>query len=98
MREHTSGGQKCARYTLSHFAYKIEAAFACESRSTASRLEYLIKRLTKSQKEELNLTEELEKSLGEGIDLEDHSIVSLSLANKKTGLLCIKQSLFFFCQ
>ncbi len=77
MREHKSGGKKCAKYTLSHRPCKIEAAFASDDRSTASRLEYLIKRLTKSQKEELILTGEFEKLLGERIDPENYNIINV---------------------
>lgn len=57
--EHCSGGEKAARYTRTHKAGKIEALWSSENRSTASRLEYCIKRLRKEQKEKLVQTGDL---------------------------------------
>lgn len=42
---------KCARYTGSRQAVKIEAVWKSESRETASRLEFYIKKLPKIKKE-----------------------------------------------
>lgn len=53
MEEHFSRGGKCAKYTLTHPAEKLEAAWESGSRSAASKLEYGIKRLAKEQKERL---------------------------------------------
>lgn len=51
-REHISQGKKCAKYTLSHKAVSIEAAWnAGRSRSEASRAELFIKKLSKEKKE-----------------------------------------------
>lgn len=40
-----------SRYTQTHRGVKMEAAFYCENRSAASKLEYRIKRLTHREKE-----------------------------------------------
>ncbi len=44
---------KCAKYTGSRQALKIEVVWRSQSRETASRLEYYIKKLPKSKKEQL---------------------------------------------
>lgn len=44
---------KCARYTLSHKVISLEAVWQSYSRSQASRLEYSIKTLSKTEKEKL---------------------------------------------
>lgn len=51
MQEHFNKEKKCAKYTLTHVAKKLEAAWETENRILASKLEYHIKRLTKVQKE-----------------------------------------------
>ena len=61
MKEHFSKNEKCAKYTFTHSAKKLEAVWETENKSLASKLEYAIKRLTKSKKEELIKNKELEK-------------------------------------
>lgn len=61
MKEHFSKNEKCAKYTFTHSAKKLEAVWKTENKSLASKLEYAIKRLTKSKKEELIKNKELEK-------------------------------------
>ena len=53
MREHFLKEEKCAKYTLNHSAKKLERVFTTDNRSNASKLEYHIKRLSKSNKEKL---------------------------------------------
>ncbi|MBR6622362.1 MAG: GIY-YIG nuclease family protein [Ruminococcus sp.] len=50
MAEHFGQTEKCAKYTKSHKAEKLEALWQTENRSLASKLEYRIKQLTKAQK------------------------------------------------
>lgn len=50
MAEHFGQTEKCARYTKSHRAEKLEAYWETENRSLASKLEYRIKQLSKQQK------------------------------------------------
>jgi len=61
MKEHFSKDEKCAKYTLTHTAEKLECAWQTETRVLASRLEYHIKRLAKAQKEELILKDNLKE-------------------------------------
>mgnify|MGYP003399048987 CR=1 FL=1 len=52
-KEHKEKGEKTAKYTLTHTAEKMEAAWESENRVLASKLEFNIKKLSKKQKEEL---------------------------------------------
>ena len=51
--EHSEKNGLGARYTRSHTAIKLEAAWESDSRSLASKLEYRIKHLKKEKKERL---------------------------------------------
>ena len=53
MEEHFSQGDRCAKYTRTHTPKKLEAVWESDSRISASKLEYRIKKLSKSQKEKL---------------------------------------------
>lgn len=53
MSEHFGQNEKCAKYTSSHLAKKVEAVWKTDGRKNASKLEYSIKRLTKEKKENL---------------------------------------------
>ena len=53
MNEHFLQNEKCAKYTRTHKAKKLESLWISENRATASKLEYHIKHLTKKQKEEI---------------------------------------------
>lgn len=53
MMEHFSKDKKCAKYTASHIAKKLEALWKTENKSLASKLEFHIKGLSKIQKEKL---------------------------------------------
>lgn len=53
MDEHFLQDEKCAKYTKSHKAKKLEIAWKTENKSLASKLEYAIKKLNKTKKEEL---------------------------------------------
>ena len=55
IKEHFSKSEKCAKYTKSHTAYKLETAWQTENKALASKLEYAIKRLKKEEKENLIL-------------------------------------------
>ena len=47
MEEHFSKNNKCAKYTFTHIAKKLEIVWETENKSLASKLEYAIKKLTK---------------------------------------------------
>ena len=53
MREHLSGKEPGARYTRLNPPVSLEALWETEGRSSASRLEYHIKRLPRAKKEGL---------------------------------------------
>ena len=51
MEEHFSKNEKCAKYTYTHSAKKLEAVWETKNKSLASKLEYHIKKLSKEKKE-----------------------------------------------
>ena len=53
LKEHFSKNSLAAKYTKSHSPIEVVALWECESKSDAMKVEYRIKTLTKSQKEEL---------------------------------------------
>ena len=53
LNEHRSQSKKGAKYTSVHFALRYETAWKSNNKSEASKLEYSIKKLSKSQKEDL---------------------------------------------
>ena len=59
---------KGAKYTKSHSAIKLEAAWKSKDKSLACKLEYQIKNLTKKQKENLILGEKLSTYLSGKMD------------------------------
>ena len=64
--EHIS--KKGAKYTKSHNAIKVEIAWKSKDKSLACKLEYQIKRLTKTQKEDLISGEKLSTYLSGKVD------------------------------
>lgn len=54
--EHLAQNYKSAKYTRTHKAVKLEAVWQSKDRISASRLEYQIKRLNKTQKESIITT------------------------------------------
>ena len=53
MKEHFYKTNRCAKYTRSHTAKRLEACWNCETRSEAAKCEYAIKKLSKNDKEKL---------------------------------------------
>lgn len=49
-REHAGEAPNGAKFTHSHPPKAVEALWSCEDRSTASKLEYAIKKLRRAQK------------------------------------------------
>ena len=68
INEHLSKSKKGAKYTKSHNAIKLEAAWKSNSKSLACKLEYQIKNLTKQQKQNLINGEKLTTYLKGKID------------------------------
>ena len=74
MNEHFNRSDKCAKYTLRHFAKKLESVWETEDRILASKLEYYIKELSKKQKEEIiKKSEKFEEYLGKKLEIELYS-------------------------
>lgn len=71
--EHKSQDKRCAKYTLRHNAKNFESAWKSENRVLASKLEYHIKTLSKSKKEELIIKNNLQELLGEKIVAENYT-------------------------
>lgn len=72
--EHFFKREQGAKYTHSHNVKKIEIVFSSENRSLASKLEYQIKKLTKSNKEKVISTKSLE-ILKDKINIDDYNLV-----------------------
>ena len=68
INEHSLKGTKGAKYTKSHNVIKLEKAWKSKDKSLACKLEYHIKHLTKSQKENLINGEKLSSFLKGKID------------------------------
>lgn len=78
MNEHFTQDLKCAKYTKRHKAILLEMAWQSENRSTASKLEYHIKRLSKSNKEIIIKDTKKEKELFEEMNLEKENYKRVS--------------------
>ena len=68
INEHVSKEKNGAKYTKSHNAIKLEAAWKSKDKSLACKLEYQIKNLTKVQKENLINGENLSTYLSGKVD------------------------------
>ena len=87
MKEHFNKEKRCAKYTLTHSAKKLEALWVAENKSLASKLEFNIKKLKKQEgegfkkeyieqeKENLIKNKEIGKYLEEKVDSEEYKIV-----------------------
>lgn len=73
MEEHYTKNEKCAKYTLTHSAKKLEALWQSDDRALASKLEYYIKRLTKKQKETLITDNNIHQLLRDKIEVEKYN-------------------------
>jgi len=78
MNEHFSKNEKCAKYTLTHEAIKLERAWETENRVLASKLEFYIKQLSKDKKENIIINSEyLEKYLSKKIECKMYKCVDM---------------------
>lgn len=76
MREHFSKDKKCAKYTLTHTAKKLECIWQAENRVLASKLEFYIKKLSKEQKEEIIKTHTLPQKWFEKLDVNTYQYIN----------------------
>lgn len=77
LKEHIEKDKKCAKYTKTHNAIKLEMAWKSKDKSLACKLEYYIKQLTKKQKENLINGEKLNKYLKGKIDARRYRKISI---------------------
>jgi len=92
MRDHARQGKKCAKYTRARKIAALEALWSSADRSSASRLEYHLKTLTKKEKEALLCDPKKLNSFLPMIEKEDfihHPKASLDIYLKTTDLSCI---------
>ena len=76
LEEHFSRDEKkCAKYTMNHSVQKVEALWQSENRTLASKLEYHIKKLSKSKKEQLIKDKNLNDILKEKIDFRNYILI-----------------------
>lgn len=86
VKEHIEKDKKCAKYTSSHSATKLERAWISEDRIYASKLEYWIKKLTKKEKEDLiRCPRMLNKLLGDKVDSKKYKLINHKLKEEKNG-------------
>lgn len=72
-QEHVKKTSQGAKYTRSHKPIAVVALWSCSSRQKASRLEYWIKHLKKSQKEEIIVSQEkFADYLNAKVNIEDY--------------------------
>ena len=76
--EHLFKTKNGAKYTKSHSAMKIEAAWKSKDKSLACKLEYQIKNLSKVQKEKLIAGEKLSCFFSGNIDCRRYRIFNLN--------------------
>lgn len=77
MNEHFSKDERCAKYTFRHTAKKLERVFQTETRKDASKLEYHIKHLTKSQKEDIIKNAKKLSYLKEKLDTKKYKVYKI---------------------
>lgn len=86
LREHREKDPKGAKYTRGHQILKVEAAFESENRSTASKLEYAIKRLSKEKKEKLILCPDALEEILPSFSAEDYRFCSPEKLSGEKGV------------
>ena len=68
MDEHFNQKKECAKYTKSHRAISLESIWSSKDKSSAAKLEYYIKTLSKKEKEDIIINNNLSKYLKGKID------------------------------
>ena len=77
MNEHFHAAKEGAKYTKSHTPQKVIAAWESADKSSASKLEYHIKKLAKKEKESLALGVPLKNYLEEKMDTTQYGRIKL---------------------
>lgn len=71
MGEHFGKTNRCAKYTRSHTAEELSAVWQSEEKALACRLEYRIKRLTRQQKLQLIIDNDM-SVFGDSVDTDKY--------------------------
>ncbi len=74
-KEHLSQSGKCAKYTRNHPAVRMEIVWESKNRSLASKLEYHIKTLSKTQKEALLKSKQLDIFFSDTLETEQYRVL-----------------------
>lgn len=77
INEHLSKDKNGAKYTKSHNAVKLDAAWKSKDKSLACKLEYQIKTLSKMQKEALINGEKLSSFLSGKVDCRRYKRITI---------------------
>ena len=86
MDEHFTQVNNCAKYTSTHKAKKLEAAWQSENRVLASKLEFNIKRLKKQEKETIIKNNyKMQELLEDKIDGKEYKSVNLGEYSIEVG-------------
>lgn len=75
MEEHFNKSKRCAKYTMNHSAKELVALFESNNRVLASKLEFHIKRLNKTQKLKIIDTNDL-TILKDKIDINEYKRIN----------------------
>ena len=78
IKEHFSKSGKCAKYTKTHTARKLEAVWESDNRVLASKLEYRIKQLVKARKEYL-IEHNYIEIMSDKIDVDNYRRVNFTM-------------------
>ena len=73
-KEHKDKSERCAKYTMRHSVKKLESLWSTETRILASKLEYQIKTLKKSEKEHLIKTQNLSLFFEQKLSCEEYKV------------------------
>lgn len=85
-QEHLNQGKKSAKYTRIHGVRHIEACWKCESRCLASQLEYWLKSLRKSQKEQIILDDDY-------LSVYLRNKIDITLYKRQYDIICFSKKL-----
>ena len=78
MKEHFSKDKRCAKYTLTHDAQKLECVWMSENRVLASKLEFFIKKLSKERKEEIIKIHRLPQEWFKKIEINEYQYITFN--------------------
>lgn len=87
LREHLSGGTKGAKFTRSHPPKRVEAVFETVDKSSASALEYRIKKMPREKKERLIESGRLEDFFKDRLSVSDYELCPVEYISHLSGVI-----------